>query len=263
MNSTDDKRRNIARAVQMVSRAIAAKAEFISLPEVFNYRGLLDEATRKIIAEDIPGESTLPFFNLAKKHKVFILIGSIYERAANTTKVYNTSILIDDHGRAHAKYRKIHLFNAVIGKRPVQESKAFLAGQQPQITKVKDYKIGLTICYDLRFPDLYQTYGKREAHVLSIPSSFTFMTGRAHWKVLLRARAIENLCYVLAPNQIGTDARGITTYGHSMIIDPWGNILAEASEDKEEIVYANLDFKEIKRVRKILPGIFSKKDNRL
>lgn len=256
MNSVDDKRQNIARALQLVSRAIKAKAKFIALPEVFNYRGPLNEANREFVAEDIPGESTQIFMDLAKGRKVFILIGSIYERVKSSPKVYNASVLINDQGKVQAKYRKIHLFDAVIGKRAVKESKSFLAGDYPCLAKVGDYTFGLSICYDLRFPNLYQRYAQMGALVLSVPSSFTFMTGRAHWEVLLRARAIENLSYVLAPNQVGRNAEGIPSYGHSMIIGPWGNILAEASENKEEIIYAQLDFKEIKQARRILPALF-------
>ena len=120
---------------------------------------------------------------------------------------------------------------------------------------VEEFKVGLSICYDLRFPKLYQDYAALGANVLTVPSCFTKITGQAHWEILLRARAIENLCYVLAPNQVGRDARGIESYGHSMVVDPWGNVIAEGSVDKEEIIYADISMQHIIDARAKLPGI--------
>jgi predicted amidohydrolase len=190
---------------------------------------------------------------LAKKHKVAILAGSICERIPGEKKVYNTSVLINEFGEVAAKYRKTHLFNAVIGKTKVNESQHFLAGRKMVLVNIGIWTAGLSICYDLRFPEFYRKYTKAGADILCVPSAFTKVTGQAHWEILLRGRAIENLCYVLAPNQIGTDGRGIIHYGNSMIIDPWGRILARASHDKEEIIFADLQRNQLTEYRKVLP----------
>jgi len=256
MNATSDKSRNIVRAVDLVKEAIACQSRFVLLPEVFNFRGVLTQS-RDIqwIAEPIGGESLRPFMTLAKKHKVFILAGSVYEKVKGMKKVYNTSVLIDDHGKISTRYRKIHLFDAIIGKKVIKESKLFASGRKMAIGVVGKFRVGLSVCYDLRFPQLYKSYARQGAQVLCVPSAFTKATGQAHWEVLLRARAIENLCYVLAPNQVGKDGRGIVSYGHSMVVAPWGNILAKASGYQEEIIYARLDRVVLSRARKMLPQV--------
>lgn len=253
-NAASDKNRNIKRALSLVRRAITQKAKFILLPEIFNYRGKADARKGlRDIAEDLPGASTSPFMEEARRRRVFILAGSVCERIANDKKVFNTSVLINTRGEIVAKYRKINLFDAVIGKTRLRESRRFRGGHGTAASKVGPWMVGLSICYDLRFPELYQKYAQAGADVLCIPSSFTKETGLAHWETLLRARAIENLCYVLAPNQIGKDGQGIASYGNSMIIDPWGKILARASGDREEIIYARLDKGILKKRRRILP----------
>lgn len=249
----DNKKENIRRAADLVEAAVSRKAEFISLPEIFSFRGSSANGL-SAVADDIPGESLFPLIEIAKKKNVFILAGSIYERIPSQKKVYNTSVLIDDRGKVAALYRKIHLFNAILGKQKICESDHLAFGKKEVSAKVKDFTVGLSVCYDLRFPELYKLYAKVGADVLCVPSAFTYKTGEAHWEVLLRARAVENLCYVIAPNQIGEDSRGIKTYGNSMIIDPWGTILARASSDKEEIIYARLDKNVIKEKRLTLPG---------
>ncbi|HOW35311.1 MAG TPA: carbon-nitrogen hydrolase family protein [Candidatus Omnitrophota bacterium] len=255
-NPTDDKKKNIRRALMLVRRAISCKAKFILLPEVFNYRGPADKRDGFYrIAELIPGESTRPFIELARVHKVFILAGSIYEKAPGGKRVFNASIFINDRGKIIAKYRKIHLFDAVVDGKRIKESKYFLAGRYPRTTRAKDFKVGMSICYDVRFPELFKGYGAKGANILCIPSSFTKTTGRAHWEILLRARAIENLCYVLAPNQAGQGQGSVVSYGNSMAVDPWGKVIARAGGEKEEIIYADLSLEAVKRARKTLPGM--------
>ena len=254
LNAQQDKAKNVAHAVERVRQAIAAKAKLILLPEVFNYRGPLGEVLNAI-AEGIPGESTTPFLELAKKHKVYILAGSVYEKSKNRNKVYNTSVLIDEKGQIAAKYRKINLFEATIGEKTISEKKYFLAGTKESTATVQDFQVGLTICYDLRFPEVYRQYSAGGCHILTAPSSFTKKTGQAHWEVLIRARAIENLCYVLAPNQIGRDWRGVETYGNSLIVSPWGEILARGSGNREEVLYAELHREDIFRAQKVLPQV--------
>ncbi len=254
-NAASNKEQNVSKAQALVCRAIRRGAKFVLLPEAFNYRGS-GNAHEGLggIAENFPGPSTKPLMEMAKKHKVFILAGSICERITNNKKVFNTSVLIDTQGKIVAKYRKIHLFDAVIGKTKLKESRCFCGGKRLAVSRIGQWTAGLSICYDLRFPELYQKYSYDGANILCVPSVFTKTTGLAHWEVLLRARAIENLCYVLAPNQIGKDGQGVASYGNSMIIDPWGKILARASGDKEEVIYAYLDKKILKKWRKILPG---------
>ena len=249
------KNENLTKALKMAHEAIDAGASFILLPEVFNFRG--DTRDRTVLAhaaERIPGPSSNAFIPLARQHKVSFLLGSIIEKSSGT-QAYNTSILINTNGEIVVKYRKIHLFDACIGDKIIRESDCFLSGRKRVITKVDKFRMGLSICYDLRFPELYQQYARKGVDILAVPSCFTKKTGEAHWEALLRARAIENLSYVLAPNQVGMDARGMEAYGNSMIISPWGEILAQGSCGSEEIIFGEVRMEEIHRARRILPGI--------
>jgi predicted amidohydrolase len=254
-NSGPDKSENLRRASLFIRKAIDRKAQWILLPEVFNYRGDLTHPENfKAAAENLKGASIRELSQIAREAKVFILAGSIVEQATSKTKAYNTSVLIDPRGEPAATYRKIHLFGAKIGQTQLRESNVFVAGKKPVMGRVGKFRVGMSVCYDLRFPDLYQFYRRNGADVLTIPAAFTAFTGQAHWEVLLRARAIENQCYVLAPNQVGRDSRGLATHGHSMVISPWGQVLAKGSADKEEVVYAEISLNEIEKSQKILPG---------
>ncbi|MBI5416109.1 MAG: carbon-nitrogen hydrolase family protein [Candidatus Omnitrophica bacterium] len=256
MNAGGDKSRNVRRAGELVRRAISAGARFILLPEVFVFRGRMSRpGCLSRIVEVVPGESLKPLMALARKHKIFILAGSIYEKAARIDKAYNTSVFIDDRGAIRAKYRKIHLFEAVLGKKRIKESDYLVAGNRAVVASVGGFRVGLSVCYDVRFPELYREYARRGVHAICVPSAFAYETGKAHWEVLLRARAIENCCYVLAPNQIGLSGNGVRCYGHSMIIGPWGDVLAEASGGREEIIYAQLNLNDTKAVRQKLPAL--------
>jgi predicted amidohydrolase len=250
-----NKAANLSKALTLSRKALEGGADFILLPEVFNFRG--DTRNKELLAqavEEIPGPSTNAFIPLAKKYKVSFLLGSILEKAPKS-KAYNTSVFIDACGRIGAKYRKIHLFDARIGDKIVREADCFRAGRRPATVKIGEFRAGLSICYDLRFPGLYQNYARRGVEILTVPSCFTKKTGEAHWEVLLRARAVENLSYVLAPNQTGVDARGMHAYGHSMIISPWGEIIARASGTAQEVIFAEIKIEEVYKARKILPGI--------
>ena len=255
MSATADRSRNLEKAVDFIRLAIDRRARLIALPEVFIFRGRIrSRADVRTVAETIPGESLRPLMALARQNKVFILAGSIYEKAAGKDKAYNTSVFIDDRGTIKARYRKIHLFEAVLGNKRIREADCFMAGHRAAMARAEKFKIGLSICYDLRFPEMYRKYAALGAHVLCVPAAFTHETGKAHWEVLARARAIENRCYVLAPNQIGKSGRGVRHYGHSLIVGPWGEILAAASGNKEEIIYAQLDLRDIKAARQKLPA---------
>lgn len=249
--SGDNKDKNIARATELVTEAINAGADFIVLPETFNYRG--DAPVLAPIAEEIPGKSLLPLVDLAKRHKVWILAGSIYEKTSDSPLPYNASVVIDSAGKIIAKYRKIHRFDISIEGKEIMESKRNSAGKDIVITEVAGIKTGLSICYDVRFPEVYRKYSERGVELLCIPSSFTAPTGELHWEVLVRARAMENQCFVIAPNQSGVGNGGIRTYGNSMIVDPLGRIMARASRDNEEIIYATLDMTDLHEIRRNLP----------
>ncbi len=271
MKSGSEKDKNLKEAAKLINQAIKKKAKFIALPEVFNYRGNLIEAVK--FAESIPGQSTNLISALAKKHKVWILIGSILERTRSTKhearsikndlKPFNTSVLINPEGEIVAKYRKIHLFDIKLKGKEILESSRNQAGKNPKLVEVgfkpNSIKIGLSICYDLRFPELYRAYSKSGAKIICVPSSFTKPTGEAHWHTLIKARAIENLCYVVAPNQAGIGSGGVRTYGHSLIVDPWGKVLAEASADKEEVIFAEIELDYLEKIRKNLPALEHRK----
>ncbi|MFH1360180.1 MAG: carbon-nitrogen hydrolase family protein [Candidatus Omnitrophota bacterium] len=253
MGAGPQKLKNIQRACALIRQAIQKKAEFILLPEMFPFRGQPKDAWTN--AEHIPGSSIKPLMELARAHRVFILAGSVGERIKGTKKIYSTSVLINPKGKIVAKYRKIHLFDARLGKKVIQELRVLKAGKTPVLGCVENFKVGLSICYDLRFPVLYKEYAQKGADILCAPSCFTKKTGQAHWEVLCRARAIENLCYVLAPDQIGKDARGVASFGNSMIVDPWGEVLQKASLNKNEIIYADLTKTNLTQARKRLPAI--------
>ncbi|NQY73961.1 MAG: carbon-nitrogen hydrolase family protein [Candidatus Margulisbacteria bacterium] len=250
-DSGPNKEDNLSKAVSFCMEAISKGATFILLPELFNIRS--DTISVEQRAENIPGPSLGPLMKLAKEKSVFILAGSLCESSSTPKKCYNTSVLINSNGSISCTYQKIHLFDACVGETKIMESRTFLPGKQPILSTVQDWKVGLSICYDLRFPELYRHYSRHNAHILTVPASFTTPTGEAHWEVLLKARAIENQCYVLAPNQVGIGARGVPTYGNSMIIDPWGKICARGTGDKEEVILAELEMDVLHQVRNTFP----------
>jgi predicted amidohydrolase len=248
-----DKAKNIKKALCLVKRATLRGAKFIVLPEAFNAR--CEASSRQgvsAIAEDVPGPSLRPLMEIAKKNGVAILAGSLCERVPRSDKAYNTSVFIDRQGRIAGKYRKVHLFDATIGKTKMKESRHFLSGKKPVMITSGSWKVGLSICFDVRFPEFFLAYRRKKADILCVPSAFTKTTGKAHWEILLRSRAIENRCYVLAPNQAGKDARGVASYGNSMIIDPWGEIMARASGNREEVIWADVKKRVLAEKRAIL-----------
>ncbi len=266
MKSGEDKEKNLIQAKKLIQTAIKKNIDFIALPEVFNYRGNINEASK--MAEIIPGYSSNFISDLAKKYNVWILIGSMMEnrgsenqkiRKSGNKKPFNTSVLINPKGEIVTKYRKMHLFDIKLKGQEILESSRNQAGKEPKLVKIKNIKVGLSICYDLRFPELYRHYSQMGAKILCIPSSFTKPTGEAHWHTLIKARAIENLSYVIAPNQSGTGTSGIKTYGHSLIVDPWGKVLAEGPPDKEAVVFAELDFSYLDKIRRNLPALEHRK----
>ena len=253
MTSTDDKSKNLATANRLVEEAARCGAKLIALPELFNCLG--EPETIVAQAEPIPGTTSQTMSELASRLEVTLLAGSIAERTEQSSKIFNTSLLFGPDGRQLACYRKIHLFDIDLPDRVTfQESEIMGSGDRIAVSDTSIGRLGQATCYDLRFPELFRRLIDAGAEVFAIPSAFTLATGRDHWQVLLRARAIENQVFVIAPNQFGRHAPTINTYGRSMIIDPWGTILATAP-DGEGAITAELDLDRQAEIRERLPAL--------
>jgi deaminated glutathione amidase len=253
MTTTSDKAANLEKAERLIRLAAARGARFVGLPEVFNWRG--KRADEPAAAERLDGESLGLMTRLARTLEIYLLAGSITEHVERESRRYNTSVLFGPDGASLAVYRKIHLFDVDLpGRVTVKESDAKLAGSDVVNAETEFGKVGLSVCYDLRFPELYRKLALAGARILTIPSAFTFPTGEAHWDVLIRARAIENQCFVIAPAQFGPNVHGFSDYGNSMIVDPWGRVLARAA-DQEGVVVAPVDMDYLEQVRRQLPSL--------
>ena len=257
MNSRADKAANLDKAERLVAEAAEAGARLVALPEYVTYLGPKDRIDD--VAESIPGPTTERFANLARRHGVYLLAGSIHERSPHPGKCYNTSTLFDPNGELIAAYRKIHLFDVRIGDTVVTaESDRIAPGEEVVTALVDGHRVGLSICYDLRFPELYRALADEGAEVLFVPAAFTMFTGKDHWELLLRARAVENQCYVVAPGQIGRHEPDGWCYGRSLIADPWGVVVAVASDD-ETVALATLDFGLVEKYRTELPSLANRR----
>jgi predicted amidohydrolase len=253
MNAGPDKLANLERAERLVRVGSARGANLVALPEVFNWRGKRNE--QAAAAETLDGESLTLMSRLARELQIHIVAGSITEHVADESRCYNTSALLGPDGSRIAVYRKIHLFDVDLpGRVTVRESDTKLAGADVVTASTSLGAIGLTICYDLRFPELYRRLTFAGAQIIAVPSAFTFPTGEAHWEPLIRARAIENQAYVIAPAQFGPNIYGYSDYGNSMIVDPWGRVIARAA-DQEGVVVAPIDLEYQDRVRRELPAL--------
>jgi len=248
VNAGDNPERNLRRIERLIARI--QTCDVIALPEVFALRGT-DEDYRAH-AQSLSGEIIKWLGNIARRRRAWMLAGSIIEKERG--KVYNTCLLLDRAGRIVAKYRKIHLFEAQLDNgRSVRESDIYSAGNCPEMANIDGWNCGLAICYDLRFPELFRYYSARGSHLFFIPANFTQKTGKDHWETLLRARAIENQAFVVAPDQCGANPKtGIASYGNSMIVAPWGEIIARAGE-RESVLTATLDPGELRRTRRRIP----------
>ena len=224
LSATRDVGHNLRELARLAARA--TRADLIALPEVFALRGSDDDYRRA--AESLSGRVVAEMADLARRRKAWVLAGSVIERAGR--KAFNTCVLLDRRGRIAATYRKIHLFEAHLDDgRHIREADAYEAGRTPVMVDIEGWKAGLSICYDLRFPELFRHYAARGAQLLFAPSNFTQRTGKDHWEVLVRARAIENQCFVVAPDQCGRNqAIGVESHGHSMAVGPWGDVLGSA-----------------------------------
>jgi deaminated glutathione amidase len=252
MSSSEDKQRNLATAERLIRAAAADGSTLVVLPEKFNVIGTHEQLVDG--AEPLDGPTVAWARELARELVVDLVAGSIVERREGREKLANTSVHIGPDGEVRAAYRKIHMFDVVVGGREYRESESEEGGDEIVVSDARDVSLGLTVCYDLRFPELYRILAVRGARVLTIPSAFTAVTGAAHWDTLVRARAIENQAFVVAADQIGVHPGGNESYGGSQIVDPWGDVLARAP-DEECFVAADLDLARQDEVRATLPSL--------
>lgn len=253
LTSTSDEAANRASATALIERAAACGAALVATPENTNFLGPHQDKVRK--AEPLDGPTIGHFRELAGRLGIHVLVGSYNERADDPTRCHNTSVLIGPTGEILGAYRKIHLFDVdVDASVRFVESDTVAPGSEPVVVETALGRIGLTVCYDLRFPGLYTELVRRGAQLVTIPSAFTLMTGKDHWYALQRARAIETQCYVIAPGQSGRhDDGGLRhSYGHSMIVDPWGIVVATAS-DGPGLALAEIDLDRVERARRGIP----------
>ncbi len=253
MTSGALKAQNVDVATSLIRRAATLGAAFIGAPENFSWMG--PESERSSAAESLEGPTLKHFAALAKELKVSILAGSILETGAPGGRLYNTSVLFGPDGARLGVYRKMHLFDVEVGDGQTYcESSAVAAGTEVVVAEAPLGKVGMSVCYDLRFPELYRRHSEAGAVLLTVPSAFTVATGKDHWEVLLRARAIENQAYVLAPAQQGRHPKDRMTWGHSMLVDPWGLVIARASEG-EGLAIGEVNSALIEKTRRTLPAL--------
>ena len=253
LNSTDDKERNLATADRLTRAAAAEGADLVVLPEKFNLLGAPEDYEAG--AEPLDGPTIRWARGTAAGLGIDLVAGSIVERREGRDKLSNTSVHVGPDGELRAVYRKIHMFDVVVGGVEYRESESEEPGEEIVLSDVAaGVPLGLTVCYDLRFPELYRILAVRGARVIAVPAAFTVPTGRAHWELLVRARAVENQAFVVAADQIGAHAEGKESYGASMIVDPWGEVLARAA-DEETFVVAELDLVRQDEIREELPSL--------
>ncbi len=250
MNSQENIKQNLNIALTLIHKAVKENVDLVVLPENFLYIG-----NDKDICFSINSHELNTIKQIAKESSTLILAGSFPEDNPSG-KPYNTSILVDRQGHTIATYRKIHLFDVKIGdSQEFRESSYVTPGEKIVSAKTDIGKIGLTICYDLRFPELYRNLALSACQTIVVPSNFATKTGKDHWLTLLKARAIENGTYILAPNQYGKKYDGNLSYGHSAIIDPWGTLIAQSSDLEDAIIYADLDMDYVRKVRETIPNL--------
>lgn len=252
LNSQRDVAQNIVTLEKFISQAADQGADFILTPE--NLASMpMDHQTPVFTMDKHPLLAAAR--QMAQKHSVWLLLGSLLIKNEENRTIYNRSVLLDNNGMIVVSYDKIHLFDVNLGNgESYGESAYFNGGDRAIVITTPWGELGMTICYDLRFPQLYRALAQAGAEYIVVPSAFTATTGKAHWEVLLRARAIENGCFILAPNQTGTHAETQKTFGHSMIIDPWGEVQAIAGEI-EEIVFSEIDLSASQNVRQKIPSL--------
>jgi deaminated glutathione amidase len=257
MNNRDDKAANIATALALIDRAAAAGARLIALPEVWTYLGPAEGNWEA--AETIPGPLTELLAERARRHGVYLHAGSILERRAGEPLLANTTVVFAPSGEIVARYSKLHMFDVVLdGVAAYQESETVAPGDDIVTFDLDGVAVGLAICYDLRFPELFRILALRGADVIVLPAAFTMTTGKDHWEVLIRTRAIENGAFMIAPGQVGQHPPGNWSYGRSLIVDPWGVVLATAP-DEETIIVSDLDLALVRKARRQVPSLANRR----
>jgi predicted amidohydrolase len=256
MSSTPQRAENVETAERLIRDAVSAGAELVALPELWSCHGL--EKVYRENAEPIPGPTTDFLGGLARELEVWVLGGSILEGEPEAERLFNTSTFFDPSGELVALYRKIHLFDVKAPDREYLESRLIAPGREIITAKAGTTVLGLSVCYDLRFPELYRLLALHGAEVLAVPAAFTLQTGKDHWELLLRARAVENQAYVVAPAQWGRKTNGRWTYGRSMIVDPWGTVLAQCP-DRDGFTLATLDLDYLDRFRADFPALANRR----
>jgi len=252
--ASDDVAKTLHHIQPLIAEA-ASQASLVALPECSNYLAASREQLFQRAEWEDESNSQKWFSNIAREFGIWLLAGSLIMRRRDNNQLVNRSLLFGPDGSVVANYDKIHMFDADVGDgKSYQESASFLAGHSPVIAHIDNVPCGLTICYDVRFAHLYRQLALDGAQLFLVPAAFTAHSGKAHWHVLLRARAIETGCFVVAPAQSGTHADGRETYGHSLIINPWGEIVTEA-EDGDAIIYAALDISATARAQNAIPSL--------
>lgn len=252
MNSSDNVKENLHSLEVFLAEARDGGAELLVLPENFAFMGMKPSDKLLIVEKYGHGEIQSAISQLAKQFGMWVIAGSIFIYHSKT-QVKASCMVYNSNGKTEARYDKIHLFDVDVSDQEVhRESLTISPGEESVVVETPVGRVGLSICYDLRFPELYRQLVMKGAELFTVPSAFTAITGAAHWEALLRARAIENLCYVLAPNQSGEHTNGRRTHGHSMIVDPWGKIISEQSTGTG-IIFADIDLQRLHQLRKQLP----------
>lgn len=259
--STDRVSENLSIAEQLITEAVAKHCGLVTLPENFSFIG--KEAVDRLAVSEPLGDGPMQTFLAAqsKKHGIWLLGGSVPIRSGRPDRIFAASLLFNPVGECIARYDKIHLFDVLVDDargEAYQESNTFEPGTEMVVVKTDIGNIGLSVCYDLRFPELYRAMHKDDVQIITTPSAFTATTGEVHWEALLTTRAVENLCYVIASNQGGTHADGRQTWGHSMIVDPWGKVLDRVSTGPG-IAIAEIDLEQQSKLRKTFPALEHRK----
>ena len=253
LNSGTVKADNIEKAERLVARAASTGADVVVLPEKWNAIGSVE--TLRANAEPLEGGETVEAMaGWARRHGITLVGGSITEIREGREKLSNTCAVFDPTGELVAVYRKIHMFDVEVGGHVYRESEAEEPGEETVVCEAEGWPVGLSVCYDLRFPELYRILALEGAELVTVPAAFTLYTGKDHWELLLRARAVENQVYVAAANEWGTHAGGKASYGRSLIVDPWGVVLAQAG-DEDTVIAAEVDRAHLERIRRSLPSL--------
>lgn len=252
IDSQTDKKRNLEKVGAMVSEAVSHGAQFVAMPENVHYCGPSDGVFAS--AEPIPGPMSEFFASLAKKYKIWLHCGSIGQVIPGEKRLYNTTLLMNPKGEIAAHYEKIHMYDVQIKNGPsTRESDTKKPGNRIVVADTDFCKVGLSICYDMRFPEVYRIMALLGAKVMFVPANYTMFTGKDHWECILKTRAIENQCYIVAPAQFGKKP-AFQAYGRSMIINPWGVTVA-CADDRETIVYGEIDADYVDQIRTQLPSL--------